>query len=70
MKINIVCSENTGWIYNKFIVMFRQYSKHQILLNSKEKCDLTHYLPYYESVGKPVHPSTAWMSHQEHRSDL
>lgn len=69
MKINVVCSDQ-GWIYSKFIVEYRAYSKNQILLNSKEKCDLTHYLPYYEMPANAEHPCTIWLSHQEQRKDL
>jgi glycosyltransferase involved in cell wall biosynthesis len=68
-KVNVICSDQ-GWIYSKFISMFRQYSKHQILLNSKDKCDVHFYLPYYELHDKPQRPCTAWFSHQEARKDL
>lgn len=66
MKINIACSD-TGWIYDKFIQEFQKHSKHDILRNAPVKCDVTHYVPYYE-VPKAKHipgPSTAWFSHQE-----
>ncbi|KKM67118.1 hypothetical protein LCGC14_1474360 [marine sediment metagenome] len=69
MRVNIVC-ENDGWIYGKFVEMFRKYSKHDILINSKEPCNATHYLPYYLTLKKPVHPCTAWHSHQESKNPL
>lgn len=69
MKINIICTD-VGWIYSKFVTMFRTYSKHQILLNQQGEVDVTYYLPYYEAPLVPVHPSTAWMSHQEEKKDL
>jgi len=70
MRVNIVCTD-VGWIYSKFIAMYRKYSKHQILLNKPEvPHQVTHYLPYYEVPKNPEHPSTAWMSHQEARKDL
>lgn len=71
MKVNIICSEGDGnWIYGRFVKEFRNHSKHEILLNSKEQCDATHYLPYYETPKRPARPSTAWLSHQEERNDL
>lgn len=72
MKVNIICSEGDGdWIYGRFVKEFRKHSKNEILLNSKEQCDVTHYLPYYETPVRPARPSTAWMSHQEEeRNDL
>ena len=70
MKINVICSDQ-GWVYSKFITEFRKYSKNQILLNSKEKCDVIHCLPYYEISANTEHPCTVWLSHQEHkRKDL
>jgi len=67
MKINIVCTD-VGWIYSKFVDMFRKYSQHEIVLN--ESGDVTHYLPYYEVPKNPSFPCTAWMSHMEMRPDL
>jgi glycosyltransferase involved in cell wall biosynthesis len=70
MKVNIICTD-VGWIYSKFIDMFKKHSKHEILLNSKdENIAVTYYLPYYEAPKKVAHPSTAWFSHQEARKDL
>lgn len=69
MKINVICSD-VGGIYSKFIVKLREFSKHQILLNSKEQCDITHYLPCYEMPENPNRPCTVWLSHQETRQDL
>lgn len=69
MKINIIC-ENDGWIYGKFIEMFQQYSNHSIFINSKEKCDVTHYLPYYLVPKTPVKPCTSWQSHMEAKDPL
>lgn len=69
-KINIIC-DDVGWIYTKFISMFYKYSKHQIFLNSKNECNVTHYLPYYMLLSENIkHPCTAWMSHQEQKKDL
>jgi len=64
MKINIVCSD-VGWIYDQFINAFEKYSNHTILRNSKDKCDVTHYIPYYDVPASPLHPSTTWLSHRE-----
>jgi glycosyltransferase involved in cell wall biosynthesis len=69
MKVNIICGDS-GWIYDQFIEEFKKYSKHTILKNSKEKCDVTHYIPYYEVPTEPSKPCTAWFSHQEDRPDL
>ena len=70
MRVNVVCTD-VGWIYTKFIAMYRKYSRHQILLNKPDvPHQVTHYLPYYEMPKNPKHPSTAWMSHQEARPDL
>lgn len=70
MRINIVCTDK-GWIYSKFIEMFRKYSKHEIMLNKNDvPHQVVHYLPYYELTKKPTVKSTAWMSHQENRKDL
>jgi glycosyltransferase involved in cell wall biosynthesis len=69
MKINVVCTD-VGGIYGKFVTKLREYSKHQILLNSNEPCDLTHYLPCYEMPDNPNRPCTIWLSHQEKRQDL
>jgi len=71
MRVNIICSD-TGWVYDEFISAFKKYSVHNIVRNNKGKCDLTHYLPYYE-VPKPKHvphPSTAWFSHMEQKAPL
>jgi len=71
LNINVVCGEaNGGWIYSQFIDQFRRYSKHTIVVNSKTKCDLTHYLPYFELNEKPPGPSTSWHSHQELKNPL
>jgi glycosyltransferase involved in cell wall biosynthesis len=67
MKVNIICDDE-GWIYSKFIAELRTYSKHRILLNSKEQCDVTYYLPYYMANQNIHHPCCAWMSHQEERN--
>lgn len=69
MKVNIICSDK-GWIYEQFIKQFEKYSEHTIVVNSKEQCDASHYLPYYELASKPTIPSSAWFSHQEERHDL
>jgi len=69
MKINIVCSDK-GWIYSQFLKALQTYSSNTILLNSKDSCDLTYCIPYYEWVNSIKHPYCAWMSHQEHRKDL
>lgn len=69
MKINVVCSDE-GWIYSKFIEEMQKHSKHDVLLNSKESCDVTHYIPYYEVPNNPPRPCTTWLSHQEKRRDL
>jgi glycosyltransferase involved in cell wall biosynthesis len=69
MKVNIICSDQ-GWIYDQFINQFKKHSKYTIVKNSKDKCDVTHYLPYYEAPANPVGPSTSWHSHQEKRADL
>ena len=69
MKVNIICSD-MGWVYEKFISQLRIYSKHQILLNSKEKCNVTFYLPYFELSSPIHHPCAVWLSHQEQRKDL
>ena len=70
MIVNIVCGD-VGWIYAKFITMFRKYSKHQILLNKNNvPHNVTHYLPYYEKTKRPSHPCTIWASHQEAKKDL
>ena len=69
MRINIVCTDE-GWIYSKFVDMFRKYSKHSIELNGSGKFDVNHYIPYYEVPKKPLRPCTAWFSHMETRKDL
>ena len=69
MKVNVVCSDS-GWIYDKFIEEFTKHSSHIILKNSKEKCDVTHYIPYYEVPANPDKPCTAWFSHQEEKPAL
>ena len=71
MKINIICSEaNGGWIYTQFIEQFKKYSKHEILINSKESCDVCYALPYYEPFPKNAKCKTAWFSHQETKNPL
>lgn len=50
--------------------MFKKYSKHDIFLNSKEKCDIYHYIPYYNLLKNHKSPCTCWISHQENRKDL
>jgi glycosyltransferase involved in cell wall biosynthesis len=71
VKINIICDEpNDGWIYSKFIKQFKKYSKFEILVNSKENCDITHYIPYYNVPKNPTHPCTAWFSHMEQKEPL
>jgi glycosyltransferase involved in cell wall biosynthesis len=69
MKINIVC-EDDGWIYGKFVEMFKKYSNHTILVNSKEQCDAVHYLPYYLVPKRPEKPCTSWQSHMETKDPL
>lgn len=71
MLINIVCSDK-GWIYDEFITAFQKYSVHEIVRNSKQPCDLTHYIPYYELPKSKhlSHPCSAWFSHQEVKSPL
>lgn len=69
MIINIVCSDR-GWVYDKFIDMFKKYSSHTILRNAKDNFDIVHYIPYYELIKKPKCPATAWMSHQEAKNPL
>ena len=69
LKINIICSDS-GWVYAKFISMFRKFSKHQIFVNSSETCDITHCLPYYEQSEKTRHPCSVWLSHQEQKKGL
>ncbi len=70
MRINIVCTD-VGWIYSKFIKMFRKYSKHEILLNKPDvPHQVTHYIPYYEVPKNLVHPCTSWHSHQELKDPL
>lgn len=69
MKINVICHDE-GWIYSKFLEEFQKHSKHKVLLNAKETCEVTHYLPYYEVPDNPVKPCTTWLSHQEKRRDL
>ena len=68
LKINIICSDN-GWIYSKFISMFYRFSKHQIFVNSKEQCDVVHYLPYQEKLDNDRHPCTVYLSHQDQDED-
>jgi len=71
MKINIVC-DDFGWIYDQFVTAFEKYSEHTIVRNSKDKCDFTYYIPYYD-VPKPKHishPCGAWFSHQEVKDPL
>jgi len=69
LKINIICSDN-GWIYAKFISMFRKFSKHQIFVNSSEVCDIAHCLPYYELSENIKRPCSVWLSHQEQKKIL
>lgn len=69
MKINIVCSDGGGWIYGKFFKKFKEFSKHDILLNAKEKCNIIHNLPYYE-FKKTNMLTTGWWSHQETKNFL
>jgi len=68
MKVNIICNDN-GWIYDQFIEAFRKYSKNTIVRNSKVKCSIVHFLPYYTYYCTDT-PTTAWMSHQEHKNPL
>jgi len=68
MKVNIVCGDK-GWIYDQFIDAFRKYSKNTIVRNSKTKCAVTHFIPYYEYYNTDTQ-TTAWMSHQEHKNPL
>lgn len=71
MKVNIVCSEaGNGWIYDQFIAQFKKHSKHEILVNSKEQCNICHALPYYEPFPNNATKKTAWFSHLEQRKDL
>lgn len=67
-RINIISSDPT-WIYGKFIKEFTTHSSHIITLNSKDKCDIVHWLPYYEYCPTSVQ-STSWQSHQEQREPL
>lgn len=71
MRINIVCDDH-GWIYDKFISEFKNYSRHEITRNSKHDFDVVHFLPYYTYDKKIASdkPCTAWMSHREARKDL
>lgn len=71
MKVNIVCNDH-GWIYDKFISEFMKHSEHEIVRNSKEECDVTHYVPYYEvpKAKHTPHPCTAWFSHRELKDPL
>ena len=71
MKVNVVCSD-TGWIYDQFIDAFQLYSKHDIVRNSNEECDVTHYIPYYDVPKRNAvqQPCTAWFSHQETKDPL
>lgn len=71
MKINIVC-DDYGWVYDKFVKSFQKYSSHTIVRNSKEKCDVTHYIPYYSVTDSKhiLHPCTAWFSHRESKDPL
>lgn len=71
MKINIVCSEAAGgWIYSKFIEEFKKHSKHEIVVNYGGEADICHALPYYEPLPPKAKFKTAWLSHQEDRTDL
>ena len=67
-RVNIVCSD-FGWCYDQFVAAFKKYSTHTILRNSKERCDVVYYLPYYEYKKTDV-PCAAWFSHMEDRKDL
>lgn len=71
MRINIVCSDK-GWIYDEFIAAFQKYSVHEIVRNSKQPCDFTYYIPYYETpkAKHMPHPCGAWFSHQEAKVPL
>ncbi|MBL4780846.1 MAG: glycosyltransferase [Porticoccaceae bacterium] len=69
MKINIICTDK-GWVYDEIIHQIMNHSRHTILRNSDQKCDITHYLPYYEVPNRIPTPSTAFMSHQEATSPL
>ena len=69
MNINIICSDN-GWVYDDIINQIKTHSRHTILRNSDEKCDITHFLPYYEVPKVIATPSTAFMSHQESTNPL
>ena len=69
MKVNIVCND-TGWIYDQFVSAFEKYSSHTVVRNSKDKCDVTHYIPYYEVPDKTNGKTTAWFSHQEVKNPL
>lgn len=69
MKINIVCND-TGWIYDQFVSAFNKYSHHTIVRNSKDKCDVAHYIPYYEVPKQSMGKCTAWFSHQEIKDPL
>lgn len=69
MLINVVC-ENDGWIYGKFVEMFCKYSNHDILVNSRDQSDVTHYVPYYLVPKQPSYPCTSWQSHQESKEPL
>lgn len=69
MKVNIIC-ENDGWVYGKFVEMFEKHSRNTILVNSKEQCDMVHYLPYYLVPKKPVKLCTSWQSHMEAKNPL
>jgi len=71
MKINIICSEvDGGWIYSRFIVKFCMHSRNKIFVNSKEKCAVDYYIPYYEFNKKDKRPVSAWFSHQENLQPL
>lgn len=69
MKVNIICSDGDGWIYGKFVRKLADLSKHAIEINSKNKCDVVHFIPYYEQR-KVYGKSTAWFSHMELKEPL
>ena len=71
MRVNLQCSEAQGnWIYAKFVQKFILYSRHNILINSKQAADLTYCIPYYELSGQYTNPVVVFCSHQETREPL
>lgn len=74
LTINIICDEaNAGWIYSEFIDKLMKYSRHNIIVNEKNKdrYDVCYIIPYY-NYNKQYDSKTSacWFSHQEPKNPL